>query len=149
MNLITDEQVKAFGILNNKLQIIEMSIKQRGLEENQRAINKTLTQGHNIKDYELEVEINMYSKNRQLICRWKEDLKPLYLLDEGCTCNIGDEKNYNSVLEIYPASNFHKQKHCWLLSSLYSGNKVSLENILNIQYIGFDIQVKYQYGKTI
>jgi len=151
MNLITDEQVKAIGILNNKLKTIETSIKLRGLEESQRAINKTLTQEHNINGYELDVEISMHSKSKELICRWYKDLKPLYLLDnmEEHNCKIANDLNYNATLYLYDNKKLHKQKHCWLLHALYHDIGVSFENILNIEYIWFDIKVKYQYVETL
>jgi len=151
MNLITQEQVKAIGIFNSKLTTIETSIKQRGLEESQRAINKMLTQEYNISGYELDVEISMHSKNKELICRWYKDLKPLYLLDdiEELNCNIDDGINHNSTFNFYNNKKLHKQKHCWLLHSLYHEIGVSFENILNIEYIWFDIKVKYQYVETL
>ena len=151
MQIITQEQVKAIGIFNSKLRTIEASIKQRGLEESQRAINKILTQEHNISGYELDVEISMHSKSKELICRWYKDLKPLYLLDdtEQHNCNIDDAKNYNSTLDIYKHKKLNNQKHCWLLYSLYHEIGVSFENILNIEYIWFDIKVKYQYVETL
>ncbi len=151
MQIITQEQVKAIGIFNSKLKTIETSIKQRGLEESQRAINKILTQEYNISGYELDVEISMHSKSKELICRWYKDLKPLYLLDntEQHNCNIDDGINHNSTLAIYDNNKLHKQKHCWLLYSLYHDIGVSFENILNIEYIWFDIKVKYQYVETL
>ena len=151
MSLITNEQVKAIGVFNSKLVTIETSIKQRGLEESQRAINKMLTQEYNITGYELDVEISMHSKSKELICRWYKDLKPLYLLDdtEQHNCNIDDGINYNSTLNIYDNNKLHKQKHCWLLHSLYHDIGVSFENILNIEYIWFDIKVKYQYVENL
>lgn len=51
MNLITNEQVKAIGIFNSKLKSIESSIKLRGPEENQRAINKRIIQKYGINGY--------------------------------------------------------------------------------------------------
>jgi len=151
MQIITQEQVKAIGILNSKLATIETAIKQRGLEESQRAINKMLIQEHNISGYELDVEISMHSKSKELICRWYKDLKPLYLLDdtEKHNCNIDDEINYNSTLSMYHNKKLHNQKHCWLLYSLYHEIGVSFENILNIEYVWFDIKVKYQYVETL
>ena len=151
MASITHEQVKAIGLLNSKLVAIEASIKQRGLEESQIAINKMLTQEHKISGYELEVEISMHSKSKELICRWYKDLKPLFLLenDEKYNCHIGDEINYNSTLKLYDNKKLHHQKHCWLLHSLYHEIGVSFENILNIEYLWFDIKVKYQYVETL
>ena len=60
----TNEQVKAIGIFNSKLKSIESSIKLRGLDESQRAINKMLTQEYGINGYELDVEISMHSKSK-------------------------------------------------------------------------------------
>ncbi len=151
MQIITQEQVKAICIFNSKLATIETSIKQRGLEESQRAIEKMLTQEHNINGYELDVEISMHSKSKELLCRWHKDLKPLYLLDnaEQYNCNIADNINYNSTPNLYDNKKLHNQKHCWLLHSLYHEIGVSFENILNIEYIWFDIKVKYQYVETL
>lgn len=151
MQKITQEQVKAIGILNSKLKTIETSIKQLGLDESQRAINKMLIKEHNISGYELNVEISTHSKSKELICRWYKDLKSLYLLDdiEQHNCNIDDGVNYNSTLNIYDNNKLHNQKHCWLLHSLYHDVGVSFENILNIEYVWFDIKVKYQYVETL
>ena len=151
MYIITEEQVKAIGILNNKLKIIESSIKQRGSVESQRAISKVLTQEGNISGYELDVEVSMHSKGKELICRWYKDLKPLYLLDniQEHQCNIANGINYNSTVPSYNNKKLHKQKHCWLLYSLYNDIGLSLTNILNIEYIWFDIKVKYQYVEVL
>jgi len=152
MNLMTNDQAKAIEIFNSKLATIEASIKQRGLEENQRAINKILTHEHNISDYELDVEISIHSKSKDPICRCYKDLKPLYLLDdvEEYNCNIDYKVNYNSTLNRYHNTTIlNNQKHCWLLYSLYHDMGVSFENILNIEYICFNIKVKYQYEEIL
>ena len=151
MKMITHEQVKAIGILNDKLRLLEASIKNRGLEESQRAIEKVLTQEHNINGYELDVEISVHSKSKELICRWYKELKPLYLLDDDqqYNCKIADNLNYNSTLHLCHNNKLHKQKHCWLLHSLYHEIGLSFENILNIEYVWFDIKVKYQYVEIL
>ena len=151
MKTITHEEVKAIGILNNKLRLLEASIKNRGLEESQRAIEKVLTQEHNINGYELDVEISMHSKSKELICRWYKDLKPLYLLDneQQYNCKLANSVNYNATLNLYDNNKLHQQKHCWLLHSLYHEIGLSFENILNIEYVWFDIKVKYQYVENL
>ena len=151
MQIITQEQVKAIGTLNSKLRLIEAYIKNRGLEESQKKKKKMLTKEHNIGGYELDVEISMHSKSKELICMWYKDLKPLYLLDntEQHNCKIADNINYNSTLNLYDNNKLHKQKHCWLLHSLYHDIGLSFENILNIEYIWFNIKVKYQYVETL
>ena len=151
MNLVTNEQVKAIAKLNSNLKIIEANIKARGLEESQRAISKMLIQENGICGYELDVEISMHSKSKELICRWYKDLKSLYLLDDvkQYNCNIADGINYNSTANIYDNKKLHHQKHCWLLHSLYHDIGLSFCNILNIEYVWFDIKVKYQYVENL
>ena len=151
MQIITEEQVKAVEIFNSKLKSIETSIRQRGSEESQRAINKMLTQEDGVSGYELDVEVSMHSKSKELICRWYKDLKPLYLLDniQECHCSIANGINYNSTVTLYDNKKLHKQKHCWLLYSLYNDIGLSLTNILNIEYVWFDIKVKYQYVEVL
>jgi len=147
----TNEQVKAIGIFNSKLKSIESSIKLRGLDESERAINKMLTQEYGINGYELDVEISMHSKSKELICRWYKDLKPLYLLDntEEHNCKIANGVNYNSTSNICKNNKLNNQKHCWLLHSLYQDIGLSFSDILNIEYIWFDIKVKYQYVENL
>ena len=149
---VSDEQAQAIEMFNNKLKAIESEIKQRGLEENQRVIKKMLTKENGITDYELNVEICMYREDdEEEVATWTESLKRLYLLDDGknCYCNIDDNENHNVTTAIYDNKTLHKQKHCWLLHSLYDDIGLSFENILNIDCIWFDINVKYQYARNV
>jgi len=148
---VTDKHVKAIKRFNSKLKTIEAEIKQRGLEESQIAINRMSIQEHDISGYELDVEISMHSKNKEPVATWFKDLKPLYLLDDKkkYNCNIDDGVNYNSTTNIYENDKLHKQKHCWLLHSLYHDIGLPFENILNIEYIWFDIKIKYQYVRRV
>ncbi|MEA1919893.1 MAG: hypothetical protein U9N52_08645 [Campylobacterota bacterium] len=148
---LEDRQVKAIAMLNNRLNIIESEIKQRGLKENQRAIKKVLNQKHKISGYKLEVEISVHYKNKEPVVTWFKDLKALYMTDniQKHNCHIGDGLNHNTTMSICDNLKLHNQTHCWLLHSLYHHIGLSFENILNIDYLWYDIKITYQYVRRV
>ena len=62
---------------------------------------------------------------------------------------IGAGTTIPFTLNLYDNNKLHKQKNCWLLHSLYHDIGLSFDSILNIEYIWFDIKVKYQYVETL
>ena len=129
--------------LNNRLTSLEKNIYNRAKEQNQVALKKLLDREDGIYDYEIEVEISFYIQEDELIS-WHEMCKA-YFLDDTHHWNINDKKNHNTASCCWKHTELNAQNHCWLLHRLYDDFGISWNDIVKIETICFDVDVRYQY----
>lgn len=128
--------------LNKKLKAIEERILFKCNELEAKLLNELSLKKDDMEDYEIELVVSFFN----------EDLEdPVYELNESMkhiTANshgfIGSEEKYFH----YPKSDFSsKYDCCGLFYKLYNG--LSVNNILSIETIWWDIMPKYQYKVSL
>lgn len=142
----TPVDIQKIKSLNTQLTAVEEKIYNLAKTHNQAALRKLLESEMHITDYELEVDISLYTNQTELVF-WNEYMKPHFLNDRHC--NINDKENHNVSSAIIKNSELNAQKHCWLMHRLYDDFSIDWADILLIDNIWFDINIRHQYSIDI
>ncbi|MGE4455990.1 MAG: hypothetical protein AB7E13_03525 [Arcobacteraceae bacterium] len=96
-----------------------------------------------IVDYEMELEISFYNSQEEVLAIYRDWISNINL---NCW-QVADGKNHN---DFFTSTNHEMsgQKQCWLFHSLYDHLNLTIEQILTIEDIWWDINVSYQYGNN-
>lgn len=126
--------------LNEKLSNLEKAIKKCIIKfhseiVNQKNINKEII------DFEMDLEINFYNSREELITQYHDSIFSKKLN----RWQFDDGKNHNDFIT-WKNHKMFGQKQCWLFHSLYDHLNLTMEQVLTIEDIWWDINVSYQYG---
>ncbi len=126
--------------LNEKLSNLEKTIKKRIIKFHSEIINqKNII--NEIIDFEMDLEIDFYNLTGELITQYHDSIFSNKLKH----WQFDDGKNHNDFV-IWENHKMFGQKQCWLFHSLYDHLNLTIEQILTIEDIGWDINISYQYG---
>jgi len=141
---LTKNVIEQLNIFNTQLVQLENKIYKIAQKKAKIVLKELLEKENEIVDFELELVIHYYKNkdDEDELVSHKELLKQDFLSNRRSY--IADGMNHN-VCSIYNISELTKQHHCWLLHTLYDDYFIDFDDILNIGYIWFDIQVIYQY----
>ena len=154
---LTDKEVQKIDDLNNKLITVEEDIYHLAKIENERAKKILLeNKDKDMYDYEMHIELFFYTSQEEdeygdpkEIYSW--DHEPVYFktFEEGKPFGINDKHCHNVSGSMIKNKVLNKQKHCWLLHRLYDDFPVSWKDILLIDGMDFEINVRFQYEKKL
>jgi hypothetical protein len=146
--MISSENIQNIELFNTQLTTMEEEIYLLAQKENDIAVKKMCQKIDNITDYELELNIVFYKdKDEGELVFFTERMKSHFL--HHVHCNINDKANHNVTSATIDNRILNEQKHCWLLHRLYDDCAVSWEDILDINCVWFDVDVRYQYRRDI
>lgn len=146
MQKLTDKKIKNIEKLNKKLVKIEKKIFDLVYIQNAITQKKLLGKEDDITDFELQVDIVMYSDEKE-IANWTEYFKSSFLHKR--IHQINDGKDHNVTSCCWKNIELNAQHHCWLLHSLYDDQLVEWNDILKINLVWFDINIRYQYSNAV
>lgn len=149
MRKFTSLEIKKIEKLNTQLSLVEENMYRQSKLQNQIALKSLLEKEDDIIDYELEIDISIFTSDNdeEPIISWSEYIKQHFLNDNHS--NINDKENHNVTSCCWENKALNNQKHCWILHSLYDDYNVSWDNILKINNIWFDVNIRLQYSMDI
>lgn len=127
--------------LNEKLSNLEKTIKAKIVTFYSELAKNLKNKSGEIIDFEMELEINLYDFQDALITQFRDLISKKKLNN----WQFDDGKNHNDFFTLKHHTMFG-ERQCWLYHSLYDHLDLTLEQMLKIESVWWDINVSYQYG---